>query len=86
MRTSAAVNFSSKADEPVAEGTDAAHPEEDNLEAEFPAGGSMASSSAPIPESNETEVGAAPVPELDRSKAEAVNVIGRPAVTPKSWL
>ena len=35
----------------------------------------MASSSAPIPESNETEAGAALVPGLDRSEAEAADVI-----------
>ena len=75
------MNFSSKADEPVAGGTDAAHPEEDNLEVEFPSGGSMTLSSAPIPESDETEAGAAPVPGLDRSEAEAADVAGRLAVT-----
>ena len=95
MRASTAVNFDPEVDEPVSGGAVAAHPEEDNLEVEAPSGGAMTSSSAPVPESDETEAGAAPVPEsdkteagaapapeCDRSEVGAVDIADRPAVAP----
>ena len=80
MQASTAVNFDPEVDEPVFRGAVAAHPKEDNLEVEASSGGAMTSSSAPVPESDETEAGAAPVPELDRSEAGAVDIADRPAV------